>query len=39
MEFYIKIFRVFVLDYSIDYNEAAGYDMDTLLPRQLKINL
>ncbi len=25
--------------YSIDYNEAAGYDMDTLLPRQLKINL
>jgi len=26
-------------DYSIDYNEAAGYDLDTLLPRQLKINL
>jgi hypothetical protein len=26
-------------DYSIDYNEAAGYDIDTLLPRQLKINL
>ena len=25
--------------YSIDYNEAAGYDMDTLLPRQLKISL
>jgi len=26
-------------NYSIDYNEAAGYDMDTLLPRQLKINM
>ena len=26
-------------DYSIDYNEAAGYDLDTLLPRQLKVNL
>lgn len=26
-------------DYSIDYNEAFGYDLDTLLPRQLKINL
>ena len=26
-------------NYSIDYNEAAGYDMDTLLPRQLKITL
>jgi len=26
-------------DYSIDYNEAAGYDIDTLLPRQLKINM
>lgn len=25
--------------YSIDYNEAAGYDLDTLLPRQIKINL
>jgi len=26
-------------DYSITYNEAMGYDLDTLLPRQLKINL
>ena len=26
-------------NYSIDYNEAAGYDIDTLLPRQLKINM
>ena len=26
-------------DYSIDYNEATGYDLDTLLPRQLKISL
>jgi hypothetical protein len=26
-------------DYSIDYNEAAGYDLDTLLPRQLKVNM
>lgn len=26
-------------DYTIDYNEAMGYDLDTLLPRQLKINL
>lgn len=26
-------------DYSIDYNEAAGYDVDTLLPRQIKIDL
>jgi len=26
-------------DYSINYNEAAGYDMDTLLPRQLKITM
>lgn len=26
-------------DYSISYNEAAGYDLDTLLPRQLKITL
>lgn len=26
-------------NYSIDYNEAAGYDMDTLLPRQLKITM
>ena len=26
-------------DYSIDYNEAAGYDLDTLLPRQIKVNL
>jgi hypothetical protein len=26
-------------NYSIDYNEAAGYDIDTLLPRQLKVNL
>jgi hypothetical protein len=26
-------------DYSIDYNEAAGYDIDTLLPRQIKINM
>ena len=26
-------------DYSIDYNEAAGYDLDTLLPRQLKITM
>lgn len=25
--------------YSIDYNEAAGYDIDTLLPRQIKITL
>jgi hypothetical protein len=26
-------------NYSIDYNEAAGFDVDTLLPRQLKVNL
>jgi len=26
-------------DYSIDYNEAAGYDIDTMLPRQIKVNL
>ena len=26
-------------NYSIDYNEAAGYDIDTLLPRQLKITM
>lgn len=26
-------------NYSIDYNETAGYDIDTLLPRQLKINM
>jgi len=26
-------------DYSISYNEAAGYDIDTLLPRQLKITM
>lgn len=26
-------------DYSIQANEAAGYDIDTLLPRQLKISL
>jgi hypothetical protein len=26
-------------NYSIDYNEAAGYDPDTLLPRQLKVTL
>ena len=26
-------------NYSIDYNEAAGYDLDTLLPRQLKISM
>ena len=26
-------------NYSIDYNEAAGYDLDTLLPRQLKITM
>lgn len=25
--------------YTIDYNEAAGYDIDTLLPRQLKITM
>jgi hypothetical protein len=25
--------------YSIDYNEAAGYDLDTLLPRQLRVEL
>ena len=25
--------------YTIDYNEAAGYDLDTLLPRQLKISM
>jgi len=25
--------------YTIDYNEAAGYDIDTLLPRQLQINM
>lgn len=25
--------------YSIDYNEAMGYDIDTLLPRQIKISL
>jgi len=27
------------MDYSIDANEAAGYDVDTLLPRQLKVTL
>ena len=26
-------------NYSIDFNEPAGYDLDTLLPRQLKITL
>jgi hypothetical protein len=26
-------------NYSIDYNEAAGHDLDTLLPRQLKVTL
>ena len=26
-------------DYSIDYNEAAGYDINTLLPRELKITM
>jgi len=26
-------------NYTIDYNEAAGYDLDTLLPRQLKITM
>jgi hypothetical protein len=26
-------------DYSIGYNEAAGYDLDTLLPRQLQITM
>jgi hypothetical protein len=26
-------------NYSIDFNEGAGYDLDTLLPRQLKITL
>ena len=26
-------------NYSIDYNEAAGHDLDTLLPRQLKITM
>ena len=26
-------------NYSIDYNEAAGYDIDTLLPRQLKVTM
>jgi hypothetical protein len=26
-------------NYSIDFNEAAGYDLLTLLPRQLKINM
>ena len=26
-------------NYSIDYNEAAGYDLDTLLPRQLQISM
>jgi hypothetical protein len=26
-------------NYSISYDESAGYDLDTLLPRQLKINL
>ena len=26
-------------DYSISYNESAGYDLDTLLPRQLKITM
>lgn len=25
--------------YSVDYDEAAGYDLDTLLPRRLKFNL
>ena len=26
-------------NYSIDFNEAAGYDMDTLLPRQITVNM
>ena len=26
-------------NYSIDFNEAAGYDIDTLLPRQIRINM
>ena len=26
-------------DYSIQYEEQAGYDMDTLLPRKIKVNL
>ncbi len=26
-------------NYSIDFNEAAGYDMDTLLPRQIKVTM
>ena len=26
-------------NYSIDYNEQAGYDLDTLLPRQLRISM
>lgn len=26
-------------DYSIEANESAGYDLDTLLPRQLKVSL
>jgi len=26
-------------DYSIDFNEAAGYDMDTLLPRQIRVTM
>jgi len=26
-------------NYTIDYNEAAGYDLDTLLPRQLKVTM
>jgi len=26
-------------NYSINYNEAAGYDMDTLLPRQLQVSM
>ncbi len=26
-------------DYNISYNEAAGYDMETLLPRQIKVSM
>lgn len=26
-------------DYSLDFNESAGYDLDTLLPRQIKVSL
>lgn len=26
-------------NYNIEFNEAAGYDMDTLLPRQIKVNM